>query len=137
MDVNKVILLGRVGTDPELKMFGDPERSMCRISVATGHYNKKTKKTLTTWHNCISWDKIGENVAKYITKGRKVYLEGEIRNNNWKDKDGVQRYGMDIVVRTITMVDSSKDFKEGTDHGPSDADKPDYVKYDGDHELEE
>jgi single-strand DNA-binding protein len=107
MDINKVFLLGRLGKDPELKTFSDPPRSMVSFTVATGDYNKKTKKTTTTWHNCIAWDKIAENVAKYIKKGRQVFIEGELRQNIY-EKDGVKHYGMNIVVRTITMTNSEQ-----------------------------
>jgi single-strand DNA-binding protein len=132
MDLNKVFLLGRLGRDPELKTFSDPARSMVTFTVATGDYNRKTKKTTTTWHNCIAWDKIAENIHKYIKKGKQVFIEGEIRQNIYEDKEGKKHYGINIVVRTITMTDGSKqDMKEGDDNiSPVDKNKEkEYVNY--------
>ena len=106
--INKVILIGRVGKDAELKYTasGSP---LCRFSLATNEtWKDKTGNTQqrVEWHNIVAWNKQAEVAGEYLTKGRLGYLEGSIRSGEWKDRDGNERKSYDIVVRYIRMLSS-------------------------------
>lgn len=108
--VNKAILIGRVGKDPEVKNL--PNGNMvANFSIATSEtFKDKTtgeKKETTTWHNIVIWGKLCEVVAKYVHKGDLLYVEGKITNRSW-EKDGITRYTTEIVVNNMTMLGSKK-----------------------------
>lgn len=106
-NVNKVILIGHLGQQPELRQTqkGIPFTS---FSLATNR-NFKTaqgeEKEETDWHKATVWGKLGENCVKYLTKGSRVYIEGELRMESWKDKDGIMRKSPEIVVEEIKFLD--------------------------------
>lgn len=105
--VNKVILIGNLGKDPEVRQFEN--NSVANFSLATSEtYTDKTgeKKTLTEWHNVSVWGKGAEVVEKYLKKGSKVYIEGKITYRKYQDKDGVDRYTTDIKADTFKFLDS-------------------------------
>jgi single-strand DNA-binding protein len=106
MSVNKAILLGRLGKDPEVKTF-EGGNSVTNFSLATSkRYKDKNgeKQEKTEWHNIAAWGALGEICAKYLTKGSQVYLEGEINTRKWEDKEGVTRYSTEIVMSEMTML---------------------------------
>ena len=104
--VNKVILVGNLGKDPEVRHLesGVPVAS---FSIATSEsYNDKTsgeKKTITEWHNVVLWRGLAEVAEKYLHKGDQVYIEGKLRTRQW-EKDGVTRYSTEIVGENMTML---------------------------------
>jgi len=104
--VNKVILVGNLGKDPEVRHLesGVPVAS---FSMATSEsYNDKTsgeKKTVTEWHNVVLWRGLAEIAEKYLHKGDQVYIEGKLRTRQW-EKDGVTRYSTEIVGDNMTML---------------------------------
>ena len=104
--VNKVILVGNLGKDPEVRHLesGVPVAS---FSVATSEsYNDKNtgeKKTVTEWHNVVLWRGLAEVAEKYLHKGDQVYIEGKLRTRQW-EKDGVTRYSTEIVGENMTML---------------------------------
>lgn len=104
--VNKVILVGNLGKDPEVRHLesGVPVAS---FSIATSEsYNDKTsgeKKTVTEWHNIVLWRGLAEVAEKYLHKGDQVYIEGKLRTRQW-EKDGVTRYSTEIVGENMTML---------------------------------
>lgn len=105
--VNRVILLGRLGNDPDLRhtSTGVP---VCKFSLATSEvwFDKKgEKQEETTWHKVVVWQKPAENCAKYLSKGRQVYIEGKITTVTWDDKQtGQKRYGTEIVAQTVQFI---------------------------------
>jgi single-strand DNA-binding protein len=104
--INKVILLGHVGKDPELRHL-DNDRSVARFPLATSetYKNKSGEKiTNTEWHNVIAWRGLAELAGKYIKKGSLIYIEGKIRSRSWDDKDGNKRYTTEIEADTIQLV---------------------------------
>lgn len=106
MSVNKVILVGNVGKDPEVKYL-DNGVAVCNFSLATSEtYNNKNgeKVTQTEWHNIVLWRKLAEVAETYIKKGMQIYIEGQIRTRNWEDKDGVKRYTTEIFGTTMQML---------------------------------
>ena len=105
--VNKVILVGRLGRDPEMKYTasGTP---FCRFSMATddswtdkgsGERNERTE-----WHNIVVWDKLAEICNEYLTKGRLVYIEGSLQTREWDDKEGVKRKTTEVRARDMVML---------------------------------
>lgn len=105
--VNKVILVGRLGRDPELKYTasGTP---FCRFSMATDDSwtdkgsGEKTERT--EWHNIVVWDKLAEICSNYLTKGRMVYIEGSLQTREWDDQDGNKRKTTEIRARDMMML---------------------------------
>lgn len=100
--VNKAILIGYLGQDPELRQT-QSGLSVARVSIAT---NKKVKgEDTTTWHNLVFFDKQAEIADKYLRKGSRIFVEGEINNRKY-EKDGQTRYVSEIIVRFLQMLDS-------------------------------
>lgn len=103
--VNKVIILGNLGRDPEIRTAGSS--SVCSLSVATSRsYKDKAGevKEETEWHRVSVWGNQGENCAKYLAKGRSVYVEGRIQTRKYTDKDGVEKYATGIVADTVQFL---------------------------------
>lgn len=104
--VNKAIILGRLGKDPETRTL-DNGTVVTNFSIATSESfkdkNTGEKKEVTDWHNCVAWRAVGEIAAKYLHKGDMVYVEGKIKTRSW-EKDGVTRYVTEIVVDNLTLL---------------------------------
>ena len=104
--VNKVILLGHLGKDPEVKKL-DSGKSVANFSLATSevYKNKEGEKvTNTEWHNIVLWSPLAEIAESYLKKGSQLYLEGKISNRSYEDKDGVKKYISEVVGRDITLL---------------------------------
>ena len=105
--VNKVILVGRLGRDPELKYTasGTP---FCRFSMATDDSwtdkGSGERSERTEWHNIVVWDKLAEICNNYLTKGRLVYIEGSLQTREWDDKEGVKRKTTEVRARDMVML---------------------------------
>lgn len=116
MSVNKVILVGNVGKDPEVRHL-DTGVAVANFPLATSEsYTAKNgeKVTTTEWHNIVLWRGLAEVAEKYVTKGRQLYIEGRIRTRNYDDKDGVKRYITEIYGDTMQMLGSKGDDKQGS-----------------------
>jgi len=106
MSVNKVILLGRIGQDPELK-YTPNGNAVCNLSVATSEsWNDKSgnKQERTEWNRIVVWDKLAELCGQYLSKGREVYIEGKLQTRSWDDKDGNKRYATEIIAHTAQFI---------------------------------
>ena len=107
--INKVILVGNLGKDPEVRHF-EGNSSVASFSVATSEsYTDKTtneRKTQTEWHNVVMWNGLAGVAEKYLKKGSQVYIEGKLTNRKWQDKDGNDRYTTEVVARTMKMLGS-------------------------------
>ena len=106
--INKVILLGNVGKDPEVKYF-DNESSVANFSLATSetYTNKNGEKvTNTEWHNVQAWRGLAKVVEKYVKKGDLIYIEGRIKTRSYDDKDGNKKYITEILVDEMKMLGS-------------------------------
>jgi single-strand DNA-binding protein len=104
--VNKVILLGYLGADPEMKYTasGTP---LCTFRMATSEtFNDRdgNQQERTEWHRVVAWNKLGENCGKYLSKGRQVYIEGKITTRNWDDQDGTKHYMTEINARDVQFL---------------------------------
>ena len=110
ISVNKVILLGYIGSDPDIKYMQNGN-SMLKISVATKYYfkEKKTDKFIdkTDWHKVILYNKFSD-LSSFLKKGCRVYIEGSLRNNKWQDKDGKINYSNDIIASVCQIIDFKK-----------------------------
>ncbi len=104
--VNKVILLGRLGRDPEVRYL-DSQRAVATFTLATSEYYKDKsgqRVEQTEWHDIEAWDDLAKLAEKYLHKGNSVFLEGKIRTNNWKDKDGNERTTKRIRITSMTLI---------------------------------
>ena len=106
MSVNKCILVGNLGKDPELRYTGSGT-AVCNFSLATTENYKDrdgNKQEKTEWHNIVIWRQLAEIAGKYLTKGKQVYLEGKIQTRSYEDRDGNKRYVTEIVVDQMQML---------------------------------
>lgn len=107
MSVNKVIILGRLGQDPELK-YTPSGAAVCNFSVATSEtWNDKNsgqKQERTEWHRVVVWGKLAELCNQYLAKGRQAFVEGRLQTRSWDDKSGQKRYTTEINATTVQFI---------------------------------
>lgn len=107
MDLNKVMIIGRLTRDPELRTIPSGA-SVCQLGVATGYVytNQQTgqKVESTEFHNVVMWRKLGEIAAQYLKKGARVYIEGRLQTRSWDGQDGQKRYRTEIVADNMIML---------------------------------
>src|SRR5712692_6858642 len=111
MSVNKVILVGRLGRDPETRYTGAGQ-PVCNFSLATDEtYKDRTgqRQKRTEWHRITAWGKLAEIAQQYLKKGSQVYLEGRIQQREWTDKEGQKRTSFDIVATDFRFLGSRSD----------------------------
>jgi single-strand DNA-binding protein len=105
--VNKVILVGHLGADPELR-YTKSGTAVANIRIATNEsYNDKNtgeRVERTEWHRVVAWNKLAEIVGQYLTKGRQVYIEGRLQTRQWQDNDGNTRYTTEIRASDMVML---------------------------------
>ena len=110
--LNRVILLGRLGRKPEIRVLPQSGRSVANFTMATDErlYNKTTNETKdrTEWHRIVVWGKLAEFCEKYLDKGRLVLVEGKLRTRSWQDRDGAKRSTTEIEAQTITLVSGGR-----------------------------
>lgn len=108
--VNKVILVGNLGKDPEVRHL-DNGRAVANFSVATSETYKNRqgdRVTTTEWHNIVLWTPLAEVAEKYLKKGSQVYIEGKLTTRSWDDQEGNKRYTTEVVGREMKMLGSSQ-----------------------------
>lgn len=106
--VNKVMLIGRLGKDPDLR-YTQQGQAVAGFSLATSEtWTDKggEKQERTEWHNIVAWAKLAELCGQYLKKGRLVYVEGKIQTRKWEDKEGAARYTTEIVISDMAMLES-------------------------------
>ena len=104
--VNKVILIGNLGQDPELRYTGSGT-AVCNMRLATTESYKDrdgNQVENTEWHNVVAWSRLAEICGEYLKKGSQVYFEGQLQTRQWEDKDGNTRYTTEVKVREMTML---------------------------------
>jgi single-strand DNA-binding protein len=107
--VNKAILIGRLGNDPELRRTANGT-SVASFSLATSErWNNKNGETQdrTEWHNIVTWGKLADLSGQYLKKGRSIYIEGKIATRSWDDNEGKKRYKTEIIANQILFLDSN------------------------------
>ncbi len=124
--VNKVILIGNLGKDPELR-YAPSGSAVASFSLATSEQWKDQEgnpQERTSWHNIVAWGKLAEIAAEYLKKGRKVYIEGRLQYRDYEGKDGNKRYVTEIVVSDLVMLGSRQDAGTGEKGEPSQGPAP-------------
>lgn len=109
--INKVILVGRVGVDPEFKALPDGGK-VARLKLATSEkvYNREsnTSQEYTEWHTITMWSNLAEIVDKWVKKGDLLYIEGTLRTREYTDREGVKRYTTEVVARELKMLGGNR-----------------------------
>ena len=119
MAVNKVILVGNLGRDPEMRYTAN-QTAVANMSIATSERRKDQGGNWTShteWHRVVSFGKLADFCGNYLKKGRQVYIEGKIRTNKWQDKDGKDRYTTEIIADTIHFVGNREGAGESSGQG--------------------
>lgn len=113
--INKVILVGHLGKDPEIRNL-EGGVSVTSFPLATSEtFNKDGRKVeQTEWHNIVMWRGLAEIAAKFLSKGKLVYIEGKLRTRSFEDKEGVKKYTTEIVAENFTMLGRKSDFDADT-----------------------
>lgn len=126
--VNKVIIVGRLGKDPEIRHL-ESGVAVASFSVATSeNYKDRTsgeRKEITEWHNVVLWRGLAEVAEKYLNKGDMVYIEGKLRTRSW-EKDGVTRYTTEIVGDNMTMLSPKSSGSQSQGNYPSEPEASSY-----------
>lgn len=113
--VNKVILVGNLGKDPEVRHL-ENGRAVANFSLATSetYKNKQGERvTNTEWHNIVLWSPIAEIAEKFLKKGNQVYIEGKLTSRSWDDQDGNKRYTTEVVGNNLTLLGTKSDGDSG------------------------
>ena len=105
--VNKAILVGNLGADPELR-YTPSGKAVATFNVATQQWASKDseKGGKTEWHRVVAWERLGEVCGEYLKKGSQVYIEGRLQTRAWEDRDGNKRYTTEIIAQTMQMLGS-------------------------------
>jgi single-strand DNA-binding protein len=118
--VNKVILIGNLGRDPEVR-YAPSGSAICNVTVATSRqWKDKTsgeKQEETEWHRVVFYDRLAEIAGEYLKKGRPVYVEGRLKTRKWTDKDGVEKYTTEIVADQMQLLGSREGMGDGSGEG--------------------
>src|SRR5215218_10103375 len=118
--VNKVIIVGNLGRDPEVR-YTPNGSAVCNVSVATTRSwkNKESgdKSEETEWHRVVFYDKLAEIAGEYLKKGRSVYVEGRLKTRKWQDKDGAEKYSTEIIAEEMKMLGGREGMGSGADDG--------------------
>lgn len=125
--INKVILIGNLGKDPELRYSGSG-MAFASFSLATTRSWKDKasgeKKEETEWHNIVAMDRLAEIAGEYLSKGRPVYIEGRLRTRKWQDKDGNDRYTTEIVADSMQLLGGREGGEQDKQERPARAAPP-------------
>ena len=117
--VNKVILIGNLGRDPEVR-YTPNGNAICNVTLATSrNWKDKTsgdKMEETEWHRVVFYDRLAEIAGEYLKKGRSVYVEGRLKTRKWQDKDGVDKYTTEVIAAEMQML-GSREGMGGADEG--------------------
>jgi single-strand DNA-binding protein len=126
MSVNKAILIGRLGQDPDLR-YTPSGRAVCSFPLATSERwtgQDGQKNESTTWHNIVAWGKQAEVIKEYLRKGREVYIEGRIDNRSYEDKEGIKRYRSEVIVQNFQFIGSRSDQDTSSSAPPAEEQVP-------------
>ena len=130
-NLNKVLLIGRLGSDPELRYTADGV-PVATFNVATSEtYKDKggAKQEKTEWHRVVAWRKLGEIAGEYLKKGKLVYIEGKIQSRDYEGKDGIKRKTFEIIASEMKMLGSAGEARQtGEERKP-------YANHNGDNEF--
>jgi single-strand DNA-binding protein len=108
--VNKTLLLGRLGADPEMRAMPDGTY-VCNFSIATSSVSTKSgeRKEYTEWHKVVAFNKAADVAGEYLKKGSQVFVEGSLRTRKWQDKEGRDNYTTEVVVGRLVLIGGKPD----------------------------
>jgi len=118
--VNKAILIGHLGADPEVR-FTQNGSAVCSMRLATNEAwtdKQGQKQERTEWHRVTVWGKTAENCGQYLSKGRQIYVEGRLQTRKWEDKEGNDRYTTEVVAQSVTFLGGGNSKQSADDYGP-------------------
>ena len=132
--VNKAILIGNLGKDPEIRYTPSGQAVASFPIATTRRWRDKDGQAQeqTDWHNIVVWGRQAENAKEYLRKGRPVYIEGRIQTRNYDDKDGVKRYVTEIVAQTVQFLGGRPDSDSGDRSAPPPPEEPPDIQSDDD-----
>lgn len=108
--MNKVIIVGRLTKDPELRFAAGTGNGVCRFTVAVNRFKKKDEeKAQADFINCVAFGKAAETISQYLVKGRRIALSGSLRTGSYDKEDGSKRYTTDVLVETFDFIDTQND----------------------------
>ena len=112
--LNKVLLIGRLGADPEIRYTSDGT-AVANFNMATNRPIKRGEQweEETDWHRIVAWRRLAEVCGEYLRKGSNIYVEGQLRTRSWEDRDGNKRWTTEVVARDMIMLDSKGDRVSG------------------------
>jgi single-strand DNA-binding protein len=127
MDLNKVMIIGRLTQDPEVRTTPNGA-NVASFSVATNYvYNDASgqKQEVVEYHNVVAWRKLADIISQYVKKGRKIYIEGRLQTRSWDGQDGAKKYRTEIVADNMIMLDGGKggDSSQGGPSAPSNSEE--------------
>ncbi len=116
--INKVILVGHLGKDPEIRHL-EGNVTVASFPLATSEMFNKDGRRMeqTEWHNIVMWRGLAEVAAKYLFKGKLVYVEGKLRTRTYEDREGIRRYTTEVVAENFTLLGRKSDFEAPTNPG--------------------
>jgi single-strand DNA-binding protein len=132
--VNKVILIGRLGADPEIR-YVPSGSAVANFNVATNHSYKDRDGNFqeqTEWHRIVAWTRLAEFAKQYLHKGMRIYVEGRLQYREWQDQNDVKRYVTDIIANDIQMLDSLGPRAETSDEESPEIEVPENLESDDD-----
>jgi single-strand DNA-binding protein len=114
--LNKVILIGRLGRNPELRYIPQTERAVANFNLATNekYFNPNTNESdiRAEWHRIVVWGKLAEFCEKYLTQGKQVLIEGKLRTRSWQDRDGNKKFTTEVHAQNIVLLGKREDTPE-------------------------
>lgn len=127
--LNKVILVGHLGQNPELRHIPQTDRSVANFSLATNerYFNPSTNESdvRAEWHRIVAWGKLAEFCEKYLTQGKQILVEGRLRTRSWQDREGNRKYTTEVHAQNIVLLGKKEDSPPETSTYPEqDADYP-------------
>ena len=118
--LNKVMLIGNLGKDPELR-YTAAGQTVARFTIATTERFKNKageKEERTEWHKIVAWDKLAEIVRDYVGKGKTVYIEGKLQTRKWQDNRGVEKYATEIIADKLQMLSPARQQQSSSTYEP-------------------
>ena len=121
--LNKIMLIGHLGRDPELQLTANQGTPVTKFSLAVSrtYTVRGERKEETEWFNIIAWNKLAETCEKYLHKGSKVYIEGRLTTRKYQDKEGIQRTAIEVIANEMQMLDAKSASGGTSNYAPSSA----------------
>ncbi|MFK8138585.1 MAG: single-stranded DNA-binding protein [Bdellovibrionales bacterium] len=130
--LNKVMVIGRLGNDPELRQTGGGQ-AVCTMNLATSENwtdKEGNRQERTEWHRVVVWGKQGENCAKYLSKGRQAYVEGKLQTRSWETPQGEKKYTTEVVAQMVQFLGDNGNASQGRSNNnntaSSNSNEPDF-----------